>query len=466
MTLKKTSKKKILVRIQKIIADSGLCSRRNAEDLITAGRVKLNGEYAEIGQSANPKTDEILVDDKPLQIQKKRYVVMHKPFGYHTTTEDPFAIKKVTDLLDKAGVEERLYPVGRLDKNASGLLLLTNDGDWGNKIIHPSIGFEKEYHVKTSKAMNKSQINEIRAGIMLKDGPVQAKIKALSRGFYSVTLKAGRHKIVKRIFKYFDVHVSQLKRVRIGPYKLGTLKEGDIQEINKEIVEMTKKTLKKDLLKKPTRILTKKDRYEHRTPVVRRGKEKKSLRKDSPKIDKAFTKRKRDEIRNPGSTKRVRTSNRESFDEDKPTPKRFERKKTEIRNSKPPSRRTRPSDKDNKTRDSRKYSKTSEKKPSFKKGKERESRSKNSEKKPFKKSTVSKKPRKFTASSDKRMKAKPFSMDDFDSKKTSKKTESDSPRRLHSIAASKPFNKEKTSRKVGKKRDPLKPKKGAKKRWK
>lgn len=410
----KKSNKKVLVRIQKIIADSGLCSRRNAEELIEAGRVKVNYEYAEIGQSANPNTDNITVDDKPLEKQKKRYVMMHKPFGYHTTTQDPYANRTVVDLLDKAGVKERLYPVGRLDKNASGLLLLTNDGDWGNKIIHPSIGFEKEYHAKTSKAISKAQINEIRNGIMLKDGPVQAKVKAVSRGFYSITLKAGRHKIVKRIFKYFDIHVTSLKRVRIGPYKLGTLKEGEVQEINADIAKQTILITKQKKLSKPKKIFTKKPRYDQREIEKTRGKGKKSTKKVSPKIDKEFTKRKREEQRT--GQKQRRTRKDEKISKDKPT-------------------RRRESFKDNNSKRSKSDSKLAE--------------------------DVSKKPKKgikkFTASTKNKLEAKPFAL---------RKEDTKAPRRLQSIKTSKPFNKEKAIKKVGKKKDPMKASKSSKKRWK
>ncbi|MAG60707.1 hypothetical protein CL619_02865 [archaeon] len=457
MTLKKSNNKKVLVRIQKIIADSGLCSRRNAEELITAGRVKVNGKYAEIGQSANPKTDEIAVDDKPLQTQKKRYIMMNKPFGHHTTTQDPFATRTVIDILGKAGIKERLYPVGRLDKNASGLLLLTNDGDWANGIIHPSIGFEKEYHVKTARVISKAQINEIRNGIMLKDGPVQAKVKAVARGFYSITLKAGRHKIVKRIFKYFDIHVTNLKRVRIGPYKLGTLKEGEVQEIKEEIIKQTfKKTHKvneKRKVGRPKKIFTKKPRYDQREIKTRRGKEKRSTKKVSPKIDKEFTKRKRAEQRNPELKKQRRRRERENKDNKKEF---VHSRKVKGKSQKSSSKTEKSPYSDKSKRGAKTFREYSKKPRVIKPFKER---SKNPKEKKFKKDKSTIKPRskskKFTANTEKRIKAKPFAERD----------NTDIPRRIQSIKVSKPFNKEKTMRRVGKKKDPMKPKKGAKKRW-
>ncbi len=559
------------IRIQKIVADSGLCSRRNAEDLVTAGRVKINGEYAETGQSANPKIDIITVDDQPLQTQRKRYVMMYKPFGYHTTTQDPFATRKVVDILEKAGVTERLYPVGRLDKNASGLLLLTNDGEWGNKVIHPSVGFEKEYHAKTSQAMSKSQIDEIRTGIMLKDGPVQARVKAVARGFYSITLKAGRHKIVKRIFKYFDIHVTGLKRVRIGPYKLGNLKEGEVQEIKEEIILATQKPVEKGKVGRPARIFTKKPRYEQREIEPRKGKERRSTTKTSPKIDKEFTKRMRAEQRNPELKKIRRKLEREGADEQeseyskKSTFQRSEKRERKVSSTRKPYNKnpesteqtegrtfkestrkvressprsssprdskptTRPRDSNTRSRDSKPITRTRDSKPFAKRTEtkvrnstkdEKPIRSRSSSPRDFKPATKSRdfkptarsrddkpfksrdapktfkeyaktprdikpfkekaseskdyskrdqKPRnnsrserpktrsnKFTASSEDRIKPKPFSATE---------EKDDTPRRLHSAKPAKPFNKERAIRKVGKKKDPLKPKKGAKKRW-
>ena len=440
MADKKNQKKKVLVRIQKIIADSGLCSRRNAEELIKAGRVKINGEYAEIGQSANKKTDIITVDDRPLQTQKKRYIIMHKPFGYHTTTQDPFAPKKVVDILERAGIKERLYPVGRLDKNASGLLLLTNDGDWANKVIHPSVGFEKEYHAKTSKAISKAQMNEIRNGIMLKDGPVQAKVKAVARGFYSITLKAGRHKIVKRIFKYFGIHVTSLKRVRIGPYKIGSLNEGEIQEISEEMIKQTVQVTPRSKQKRPAKIFTKKPRYDQREIPTRRGKEKRSTRKTSPKIDSEFTKRYRAEQRNPA----LKTQRRRREREEKETKK--DRKYSKRKDSES-------SKKYSKTGSQTKSNNNAQIKNPFKRDTRRQNKTHSTDKTREKRSPSVKKSKKFTANTEKRIKPS-FS-----------RSSSSSSERLHSVGSKKPFNKEKIMKRVGKKKNPMKPKKGRKSKW-
>ena len=531
---KTSSKNKTQVRVHKIIADSGLCSRRNAETLITSGRVKVNGEYVEIGQSANPKTDKITVDDQPLEQQKKRYIMMHKPFSYHTTTKDPYTQNTVISILEKAGIKERLYPVGRLDKNASGLLLLTNDGDWANNVIHPSVGFEKEYHAKTNKALSTDQMNKIKKGIMLDDGPVQARIKPVSRGFYSLTLKAGRHKIVKRIFKYFDVHVTGLKRVRIGPYKLGTLKIGDIKEIKpatiNQTVDGTKHNHKTHFSDIKNRFKREKDRLKTREMdrIVKKPK-RAHLNKVSPKIDRDYTKRRRDrergvttarEPRAPRHSRgaRFESENKEYTTRDKrysvePTRAPRERrpargfkalnkdshsstsprraagsvrdqlndfKKSFGRSDRSPTRRNSPSHGFNRSDDRPAYSRDRQSRGFSRDSPARSSRRSNdSPRKSY--SNRGSSSSGFTPFD----KNKPIKSADF---RESKRDNSDrvprkkrapvdrvydqepsghskDPKRLHVAKASKPFDLKKMLRKVGKKKDPMKAKKGAKKRW-
>ena len=412
-----TNNKKILIRVQKIIADSGLCSRRNAEELIKAGRVKVNQEYAEIGQSANPETDIITVDDVALDKPQKRYIILYKPFGVHTTTKDTFAKKMVTDILKDYGVKERVYPVGRLDKNASGLLLLTNDGDWANSVIHPSVGYEKEYQAKTNRALTKKEMLQVNHGILLKDGPVQARVKSIARDQYTITLKAGRHKIVKRIFKFFNIHVTDLKRIRIGPYKLGKMKPGECREIKP--AQRIKPSLK--FVKNKTNSKSKAPFKKSKRPKllrkedVKKPKKRQRTKKTSPKIDQEFTKRQREKKRNPQKKQSTRT------EKEKPN---FEFKKSKnFKNDKLKSDRS-------------KVTKRNE----FNSSKKRADKHETVEN-PKKRNNFLKK------------------------EKVKPSKDTDKPRRLESVSPKNKFNKEIMLKKIGKKRSDSKAKRAAKKRW-
>ena len=154
-------------RIQKIIADAGYCSRRKAEELISQGRVKLNGRPIKLGDKASPK-DIISIDDQRLYIPKKKnklYIMLNKPRGYVTTVSDELGRKSVMELLD--GIEERVYPVGRLDKNTEGLLLFTNDGKFSNDIMHPSKHISKTYRVTVRPDISEEQLVQLSTGIEL-----------------------------------------------------------------------------------------------------------------------------------------------------------------------------------------------------------------------------------------------------------------------------------------------------------
>ena len=210
-------------RVQKIIAESGLCSRRKAEEYIASGKVFVNGTQVTLGSVAEYK-DTIIVNGKPISKEEKVYIMLHKPAGYVTANKDDFDMKLVTDLVT---CKERVFPVGRLDKDASGLLLLTNDGDWGNKIIHPRYKHEKEYLAKLDDRIPKEVLREMNGITELKDGRVFAKVRCIKHPVYSITVIAGKHKIVKRIFQEYGFRVRQLKRIRIGKFRLGNLKVGE-----------------------------------------------------------------------------------------------------------------------------------------------------------------------------------------------------------------------------------------------
>lgn len=210
-------------RVQKIIAETGFCSRRKAEEFIEQGKVTVNNKKITLGDKAK-ETDLIKVGHKIIEIEPKIYIMLHKPKGYITTNSDLYGRKKVIDLLK--GVPYRVYPVGRLDRDATGLLLLTNDGDWANKIMHPRYTIDKEYEAEINKFMDKETIAEMNRGFKLKDGYVKPFVKMISKNYCRVKIHEGRNKIVKRIFNHFGFRVSHLKRTRVGPYRLGSLKPG------------------------------------------------------------------------------------------------------------------------------------------------------------------------------------------------------------------------------------------------
>jgi 23S rRNA pseudouridine2605 synthase len=219
-------------RLQKIISSAGITSRRSAEMMISAGRVAVNGQIAtELGSKADPETDKITVDGKLVSISKKRiYLLLNKPAGYVTTLSDPDGRPVVTELLKD--IKERLYPVGRLDFNTEGLLLLTNDGDWANRLAHPSHEVEKEYLVKIRGALGSDKIALLSKGVQLDDGmtaPARIEvIRVLEKNvWFTMTIHEGRYRQVRRMCEAVDLPLVKLKRIRYGTILLGELKAGE-----------------------------------------------------------------------------------------------------------------------------------------------------------------------------------------------------------------------------------------------
>lgn len=206
-----------LIRLNKYLADAGICSRREADELIAAGTVTVNGKVVtELGTKVLP-TDKVVYGGQALKREKLRYLVLNKPKDFITTTEDPQERKTVMSLVERA-CPERIYPVGRLDRMTTGVLLFTNDGELAKKLTHPRHGIRKIYHVVLNKALSKGDYDKLTTGIELDDGPIKAdKLSWLEEGKIKkevgLELHSGRNRIVRRMFESLGYKVVKLDRV-------------------------------------------------------------------------------------------------------------------------------------------------------------------------------------------------------------------------------------------------------------
>lgn len=219
-------------RLQKILSRAGVTSRRAAEILITDGRVSVNGKViTELGTKADADSDVIKLDGKPVVISKKRiYLLLNKPAGYVTTLADPGGRPLVSELVK--AIPERLFPVGRLDFNTEGLLLLTNDGDWANRLAHPSHEVEKEYLVKIRGTLAADRISQLENGVKLDDGwTAPAKVSVIrileKNVWFTITIHEGRYRQIRRMCEVLGLPLVKLKRIRYGTILLGDLKPGE-----------------------------------------------------------------------------------------------------------------------------------------------------------------------------------------------------------------------------------------------
>lgn len=224
----------MLERLQKIISAAGITSRRASEELILNGQVTVNGVVVtELGTKADPAVDTITVNGKQLRVSEERlYILLNKPTGYITALKDERGRRLVTDLLKD--VPERVYPVGRLDYNTEGLLLLTNDGEWANRLMHPRHEVEKEYHVRVRGKVLEQQLKRMADGVELEDGKTApAVVRLIKSGeqndWISVTIHEGRNRQVRRMCEAVSLSVVRLKRIRYGSLALGTLRDGQFR---------------------------------------------------------------------------------------------------------------------------------------------------------------------------------------------------------------------------------------------
>lgn len=231
------------VRLQKFMAEQGVASRRKSEDLIRAGKVKVNGHIAEIGMKINPRKDLVTVGKQKLTNVKNRkmvYIMLNKPRGYVTTVSDELGRKTVMDLLPDFGC--RIYPVGRLDKDSEGLLLLTNDGSFTNCMTHPSHEYAKVYRVTIRPSVNDEILFNLRNGIEIdgrKTAPCEVTVltEEENRVVLEFILHEGRNRQIRKMCESQGLEVARLKRISIGPIKLGMLKQGDYRELSEQDVK-------------------------------------------------------------------------------------------------------------------------------------------------------------------------------------------------------------------------------------
>jgi 23S rRNA pseudouridine2605 synthase len=240
------------IRLQKILSTAGISSRRASERLITEGRVTVNGTpVTELGSKADPDTDDIRVDGRRVKAAgRRRYILMYKPRGYITTRSDPEQRPTVLDLLNKGGVREYVYPVGRLDYESEGLLLLTSDGDLAEKLMHPSHAVPREYHVRVRGVPSAETIDRLSRGVVLdgrKTQPAEVGIVKLIDSttgqdtILSVLIHEGRHRQVRRMCEAVGHRVSRLKRVRIGPITDDDIRPGEFRDLSDKEVTALKR---------------------------------------------------------------------------------------------------------------------------------------------------------------------------------------------------------------------------------
>jgi 23S rRNA pseudouridine2605 synthase len=226
-------------RLQRTLARAGFSSRRGSEELIKAGRVEVNGRLAELGDRVDPERDEVRVDGRRVSVDPGlRYVALHKPKGVTTTMRDRHAERDLRDFLPEG---PRVFPVGRLDRDTEGLLLLTNDGDLAHRLAHPRHGVEKEYLAEVDGSPTAARIGRLRRGVELDDGvakAVDARSVGRAGGRFAVrvVMTEGRKREVRRMLEAVGLPVRRLIRTRVGPIRLGRMKAGELRDLSHDEV--------------------------------------------------------------------------------------------------------------------------------------------------------------------------------------------------------------------------------------
>lgn len=248
-------------RLQKILAHAGLASRREAEQWIREGRVTVNGAVVRtLGTRADPMRDKIKVNGKLIpQPSPLRYFLFHKPVGLITSMHDPEGRPHLGEWLEPSKKKGRLFPVGRLDTNTSGLLLLTNDGELAERLTHPRSGIRRGYGVKISGCPSEAELERLRYGIRLEDGmtgPTRVRVLRLLRkkAWLEIELHEGRYREVRRMFKALGYSVEKLVRTRFGPIGLGSLGPGEMRPLFPKEIAALKKAVGIERVPEETRV--------------------------------------------------------------------------------------------------------------------------------------------------------------------------------------------------------------------
>ena len=216
-----------MIRLNKFLATCGVSSRRNADEIILSGKVKVNGERVQsLGSCIDEFKDKVEYNGQILKLKnKKKYIVLNKPSGYITTSKEQFGRPYVLELINE---EERVFPVGRLDMDTEGLLILTNDGEFANELMHPSKKIDKVYEAKVSGNITKEKIEKMKKGVKIEDYiTAPAKVRLLKKDVLEIIIHEGKNRQVKKMCRAVGLRVEELKRTKIGKLELGNLKVGE-----------------------------------------------------------------------------------------------------------------------------------------------------------------------------------------------------------------------------------------------
>jgi len=235
------------IRLNKFIAHCGFCSRRDADDYIAAGKVKVNGEVVTQMGVKVQRTDKVEVEGQTLSLEKFVYILLNKPKDTITTTDDPRNRDTVMDKIEDA-TGKRVYPVGRLDRHTMGLLILTNDGDLANRLMHPRYQVRKTYEVETERKLRGNELDELAKGIELEDGPVQPRNIMETPDGFILSIFEGRNRLVRRMVEYFGTEVSKLKRIEYAGLTLDNVKMGRWRYLREGEINGLRKMVKLDTL--------------------------------------------------------------------------------------------------------------------------------------------------------------------------------------------------------------------------
>ena len=236
------------IRVQKILADCGIASRRKAEEMIAAGEVKVNGKIVQIGDKADPRRDKITVRGRRVEpVREAAYIMLNKPRGYITTMSDERDRKCVAELIPD--VEQRVYPVGRLDKDSEGLLLMTNDGNFANAMLHPARHVPKTYRVTVHPGVTDEQLAQMETGMVIdgrKTAPARVRVLTEEKGrvVLEIVLYEGRNRQIRNMCEQLGLEVARLRRIAMGSVRLGMLPSGKWRELTPEEVRRLKEEAK------------------------------------------------------------------------------------------------------------------------------------------------------------------------------------------------------------------------------